>query len=237
MHRSDMKKFLLAAASTAALLSTLPASAADLGEARKPGFAAPVEVFNPWMIRFRALGVVPDDRSTVSLNGALQNGKGLLNVSNTVVPEVDVTYFFTRNFAVELIAGTTPHTIKGAGALAAVGKVGSTWLLPPTLTAQYHFNLTDNIKPYFGVGINYTLFLREKAKGVFTTFNVQNTFGLALQAGVDVMIDKHWGINLDVKKLFLEPKYRAYSPVLGVTASGKAKLNPWLIAAGVTYKF
>lgn len=233
-----MKKLLFAAASTAALLGALPALAADLGVARKPAMAAPVEIFNPWMVRFRALAVVPDDRSDVSLNGTRQTGHGLLNVTNSIVPEVDITYFVTKNFAFELIAGTTPHTIKGKGALAAVGKVGSSWLLPPTLTAQYHFELTPNIKPYVGAGINYTFFLDEKAKGIFTGFDVKNTFGLALQAGVDVMLDKNWGINFDVKKLFLEPKYRAYTPALGgVTATGKAKLNPWLIATGVTYKF
>ena len=234
-----MKRLLLLSASAVARIGSVSANAADLGEARKPGIVAPaVESFNPWMIRFRALGVIPDDRSSVSLTGARQTGHGLLNISNTVVPEVDITYFVTKNFAFELIAGTTPHSIKGRGALAGVGKVGNTWLLPPTLTAQYHFYVNDTIKPYVGAGINYTFFLDEKAKGVFTGFDVKNSFGLALQAGVDIMLDKHWGINIDVKKLFLEPKYRAYTPALGgVVATGKAKLNPWLIGAGVTYKF
>ena len=234
-----MKKLLLLSASAAVLLGAASANAADLGEVRKPGVVAPFETFNPWMVRFRALGVVPDDRSSMRLNGAAYAGQNLA-VSNSLVPEVDITYFFTKNFAVEVIAGVTPHSIKAKGPLAGlgVGKVGSTILLPPTITAQYHFYLTDTIKPYVGAGINYTFFLDEKAKGVFTGFDVKNTFGFALQAGVDIMLDKHWGINVDVKKLFLEPKYRAYTPALGgVVATGKAKLNPWLIGAGVTYKF
>lgn len=236
-----MKRLLLLAVSASALLGVASANAADLGEVRKPGLAAPVvETFNPWMIRFRALGVIPDDKSSVSLNGARLGGNGNLDVTNSVIPEVDVTYFVTKNFAFELIAGVTPHSVKTSGALANVvnTKVGSTTLLPPTLTAQYHFYLTESIKPYVGAGINYTFFLNEKAKGPFTTFDVKNTFGLALQAGVDIMLDKHWGINFDVKKLFLEPKYTAYTPALGgVTATGKAKLNPWIIGGGVTYKF
>lgn len=233
-----MKKLLILSTCAAALLSVASASAADLGDVRKP---APVafETFNPWMVRFRALAVIPDDRSSMSLNGAGFAGQNLA-VSNSLVPEIDITYFFTKNFAVEVIAGVTPHSIKAKGPLAGlgVGKVGSSLLLPPTITAQYHFYLTDSIKPYVGAGINYTFFLDEKAKGVFTGFDVKNTWGFALQAGIDVMLSKNWGINLDVKKLFLEPKYRAYTPALGgVVATGKAKLNPWLIGAGVTYKF
>lgn len=235
-----MKRFLLLTASAAALVGATSAMAADLGAPKKPA-ALPVmaQSFNPWMIRVRALAVIPEDRSTVNIDagrGAVrQVGSGLLDVSNSVVPELDITYFFTKNIAVELILGTTPHTIKGKGGLAGVGKVGSSWLLPPTLTAQYHFWLTDSIKPYVGAGVNYTFFLAEKEKGIFTSFDVKNSFGLALQAGVDVMLTKNWGINLDVKKLFLQPEYRA--TIGNVVVTGKAKLDPWLIGAGVTYKF
>jgi outer membrane protein len=230
-----MKRLLLLTASAAILAGATSANAADLGEVRKPGIAAPAEIFNPWMVRFRAVAVVPDDKSSVFINGGRVAGNGNLNVSNSLIPEVDVTYFFTKNFAVEVIAGVTPHTIKTAGNLAGTGKVGSTILLPPTVTAQYHFWLTDSIKPYVGAGVNYTFFLNEKEKGVFTSFNVKNTWGLALQAGVDVMLSKNWGINIDVKKIFLEPKYTA--TIGAATVTGKAKLNPWLIGAGVTYKF
>lgn len=230
-----MKRFLLCAASAAVLLGASSAHAADLG-ARKPVAMAPVvSTFNPWMVRFRALAVIPQDNSTLSINGGRVAGSNNLAVSNSLVPEIDITYFFNKNFAVELILGTTPHTVKTAGALVGLGKVGSSWLLPPTLTAQYHFNLTDSIKPYVGAGVNYTFFLDEKQKGNFTAFNLKNSFGLALQAGVDVMIDKHWGFNVDVKKIFLQPEYRA---VLGTAVvTGKAKIDPWLIGAGVTYKF
>lgn len=230
-----MKRFLLCAASAAALLGASSAQAADLG-ARKPMMAAaPVAVFNPWMVRFRALAVIPQDNSSVFVNGARIPGSSNLDVTNSLVPEIDITYFFNKNFAVELILGTTPHSVKTTGNLAGLGKVGSSWLLPPTLTAQYHFNLTDSIKPYVGAGVNYTFFLDEKQKGAFTAFNLKNSFGLALQAGVDIAIDKNWGLNIDVKKLFLQPDYRAV--LGGAVVTGKAKIDPWLIGAGVYYKF
>ena len=57
----------------------------------------------------------------------------------------------------------------------------------------------------------------------------------ALQAGFDYMLDQHWGVNFDVKKLFLKADFDA--TVNGSAVSGKAKLDPWLIGAGITYRF
>lgn len=187
------------------------------------------------MIRLRGLAVIPQGNASLKLNGAPLSGEKV-DVSNSVVPELDITYFFTKNFAVELILGTTPHTVKAAGSIASLGTIGKAWLLPPTLTAQYHFDLTETIKPYVGAGINYTIFYGQKSRGVFSGFDIENQFGLALQAGVDIMIDQHWGINFDVKKLFLEPKVKANIPGTGVV-TGKVKLDPWLIGTGVTYRF
>ena len=148
------------------------------------------------------------------------------------MPELDITYFFTPNLAVELILGVTPHNVKGAGALAGA-RIGSAWLLPPTLTLQYHFTGLGAFKPYVGAGVNYTVFFDEKAKGGFNRFDLKNTFGVALQVGFDYMLDKHWGINVDVKKIFLEPKVRVNNGLV----TGKVKIDPWIIGTGVTYRF
>ena len=189
----------------------------------------------PWMIRARALAVLPDDKASLSLNGAALNGEKV-GVSNSVVPELDITYFFTDNIAAELILGTTPHTARGSGSIASLGEIGKAWLLPPTLTLQYHFNATETIKPYIGAGVNYTVFYSEEPRGDFSSFNMKNTFGVALQAGVDIKLDEHWGLNFDVKKLFLEPEVNATLPGAGAV-SGKVKLDPWLIGTGISYRF
>lgn len=217
---------------TAALLSTtvLSAAAADLPSRKAPTFTT-VETWSPWMIRGRAVAVVPQESASLRVGGVPVPGADV-DISNSVVPELDISYFFTKNIAVELILGVTPHNVKGAGVLAGA-KIGSAWLLPPTLTLQYHFDPIGAFKPYVGVGVNYTVFFNEKAKGGFTSFDLKNTFGLALQAGVDIMLDKHWGINFDVKKIFLEPKVK----VNGGAVAGKVKIDPWLFGTGVTYKF
>lgn len=205
------------------------ASAADLVQrmADEPA-PPPVTSPSPWQVRVRALGVITED------NGHVDTIPGSdLGYSDTVVPELDISYYFTDNIAAELILGTTYANISGAGSISDLGTVGKVWVLPPTLTLQYHFTNLGAFKPYVGAGVNYTIFYNQDAKGPFTDIEVDNTFGIALQAGVDYMLDQHWGLNFDVKKLFLEPEWSAN----GGSLSGKAELNPWLIGTGVTYRF
>jgi outer membrane protein len=228
-----MSRILRLSLSAALLAGTAltSAQAADLPSTKMAPLAPIMTQWSPWMIRGRALFVVPQESAKLKLGGAPIVG-GDVNISNSVVPELDISYFFTKNIAVELILGVTPHNVKGAGTLAGA-RIGSAWLLPPTLMLQYHFTDLGPFKPYVGVGVNYTVFFNEKAKGGFTSFDLKDTFGLALQAGVDYMIDQHWGINFDVKKIFLEPKVKVNNGLI----TGKVKIDPWLIGAGVTYRF
>ena len=184
---------------------------------------------SPWQVRVRALGVIPQNSGYV--NGV--DGSDL-DVSKTIVPELDISYYFTNNLAAELILGTTYANINGAGTIEGLDKVGKTWLLPPTLTLQYHFTDFGAFKPYIGAGVNYTFFYNQKANSA-DYLKVKNTFGGALQVGFDYMIDDHWGFNFDVKKLYLRPNFDV--TVGGAELSGKAKLDPWLIGTGITYRF
>ncbi|MFG1350686.1 OmpW family protein [Xanthobacter autotrophicus] len=229
-----MKKFGLGAivAAGIAACSVGGASAADLST---PAYkAAPVveAPLSPWQIRVRALYVMPE--SGGSVDGILGSD---LSYSDSVVPELDITYYFTKNIAAELILGVTPHDINGAGTISSLGQVGKVWLLPPTLTLQYHFTDFGPFKPYIGAGVNYTVFFNQDAKNTaFSSVDVHDTWGLALQAGFDWMIDRHWGINVDVKKLFLEPSFTLQTAG-GSYLTGGADLNPWIFGTGVTYRF
>lgn len=187
-----------------------------------------IDTVSPWLVRVRALGVVTGDDGFVT-----QIPGSEVRSSDSIVPELDISYFFTKNIAAELILGTTRSTISGGGTIAGLD-VGKTWVLPPTLTLQYHFTNFGAFKPYVGAGLNYTMFFDQKAAGgVVTDLHVKDTFGVALQVGADYMINDHWGLNVNVKKLFLEPKFE----LNGGALSGKAKLDPWLIGTGVTYRF
>ncbi|MER8733255.1 OmpW family protein [Mesorhizobium sp. M0027] len=207
------------------------AVAADLAQAASvpQAGASATEAPSPWQIRLRALGVVTQDSGYVN---AVPGSD--LSYSNTVTPELDISYFFTDNIATELILGTTYANIDGQGTIGGLGKIGKVWLLPPTLTLQYHFTDLGAFKPYVGAGVNYTIFYNQDA-GSADALKVKNTFGTALQVGFDYMVDQHWGVNFDVKKLFLKPDFDV--TVDGAKLTGKAALDPWLIGAGVTYRF
>ncbi|MER8675182.1 OmpW family protein [Mesorhizobium sp. M0037] len=207
------------------------AVAAELAQAAsvQQAGAAVTEWPNPWQVRLRALGVITEDSGYVNA----VPGSGL-SYSNTVTPELDISYYFTDNIATELILGTTYANIEGQGAIGALGNVGKVWLLPPTLTLQYHLANFGAFKPYVGAGVNYTIFYNQHA-GSADALKVNNTFGTALQVGFDYMVDQHWGVNFDVKKLFLKPDFDV--TVDGAKQTGKAELDPWLIGAGVTYRF
>jgi outer membrane protein len=175
-----------------------------------------------FQVRVRALGVLPDESSSVNIGGEVK-------VSNTVVPEIDLTYFLTDHIAAELIAATTHHKLSHSSG----ADLGETWVLPPTLTLQYHFTPDQAFSPYVGAGLNYTMFYNEDTAAGFTNLKVDSGVGYALQAGADYWLDDHWGLNLDVKKLFLNVDAELNNGAV----KADVDLDPWLIGAGVSYRF
>ena len=159
-------KVSLRSTMAAALLGVLaaPAIAADLPVRADASAPAPVvfDSYHPWMIRVRAIGVLPVSSASVALGGVNVAGASL-KVSNSVVPEVDISYFFTKNIAIEAICCITPHNVRTAGVIAPLGKVGSTVVFPPTVLLQYHFTGLGALKPYIGAGVNYTHYFRDSS--------------------------------------------------------------------------
>lgn len=222
---------LVAAGTASAMAADLPANAPP------PAPAPGLVTFSPWMIRVRGLGVLPDAKLTIN-----QVPTANAKINDSYVPELDISYFFTKNIAAELVLGVTPHKVTGNAAPINGLPIGKTLLLPPTLTLQYHFTDLGAFKPYVGAGVNYTFFLDQSAGNstvgglTVTSLNVNNSFGFALQAGFDYMINQNWGLNFDVKKLWLQPSYTAVVAPLG-GINGKLRIDPWLIGIGITYRF
>lgn len=128
-----------------------------------------------WMMRLRGIAVVPQEDASTSIGGNVK-------IDNALIPEIDFSYFFTKNWAAELVLGTTPHN-----ATATTGNIdlGSVWLLLPTFTVQYHMDPMEGWKPYVGAGVNYTVFYNENKGPAINSIKYDNSFGPALQAGVD----------------------------------------------------
>ncbi len=183
---------------------------------------------NPWMVRVRATDLLFQNGQTSTVS--------TLNVKaqNQWIPEFDVSYFFTKNIAAELVL-TWPQQINitaGSGNTN-VGKISA---LPPSLLAQYHFTDLGAFKPYVGLGINYTIFgNRQNFPALGNSVQVdQSSVGVVGQIGADYMFDKNWGLNLDVKYATMSTNVTTVS---GNVNLGKLTLNPWMPAVGVTYKF
>ena len=165
------------------------------------------------------------------LNWANQQNNGLattnVTAQNKAIPEVDVSYFFTKNIATELVL-TYPQTVNINVGGAASGTVKA---LPPTLLLQYHFTELDQIKPYVGVGVNYTSFTSANILNGGASVNASST-GFAAQIGFDYMLDKNWGLNADLK--YIQIKTDVFA---GGANIGQLGLNPTVASAGLTYRF
>jgi len=187
-----------------------------------------------WLVRGRLIHVNPNDDSS-AVSGI--DGSGVAVNSDSTL-ELDFTYFIDKHWALELILATTGHDISGNGSIAALGNVVETDVLPPTLTLQYHNYVTENARLYFGLGLNYTLFYDEKGVGAFENADVDldSSFGLAAQAGLDFDVSKDWFVNLDVKfvKMDTEAEIR---PGDGSLLTVDADIDPWVIGLGVGRRF
>jgi len=179
---------------------------------------------SPWLVRARAIQMEPDNKSSpVGGVGAADT----IKVSSKTIPELDISYFFTPNFAAELIL-TYPqkHNVTLAGT-----KIGSFKHLPPTLSAQYHFAPGATFNPYLGVGVNYTRISGVKLlNGAADLEN--DSVGLSLQAGVDFRLDEHWSLNADIKRVNIRSDV-----VVGGANISHLKVDPMLFGLGVGYRF
>jgi len=191
--------------------------------------------FKRWQVRVRGVGVVtPDQSAKIGIIG------GDVQISDTFIPELDFTYFFTEHFAAELILGTAKHDVKAINTVAGDIDLGSAWLLPPTLTAQYHFYVSDKkiVKPYIGAGINYTLFYDVKS-GAVADVKYDNALGYAAQVGIDLNLTDTFFINIDAKRLFLKTDVTvdATNLVPGLVVPAEVTIDPWLFGIGVGMRF
>lgn len=185
-----------------------------------------------FMIRLRAIGVIPEDNSS-SINGI---PGARVNTTAQAAPELDFSYFLTDNIALELIAASTRHEISASIPGAGKVDVGSVWVLPPTLTMQYHFMPHSAFSPYVGAGLTVAWFYgTSPATPTVTHFTVGNNVGAALQAGFDYNFTGHWFANFDVKQIFLNAN--AHVDAGGGTLKAHTALDPLVIGAGIGYRF
>lgn len=214
-------KTLFAAAAAVALIAGAGAASAQDFQPKEKGTL---------MVNFRATTVAPDESAPIETAAGAPTGLSA-SVSNDTIPSLGIAYFITDKLAIDVTLGTSKHEIDAAGPGPDV-RVHETWVLPPVVALQYHPLPAARVSPYVGAGINYMLFYSGSDKNGFK-IDLDNGFGLALQAGVDIAIKGPWSVNLDAKKVFFETDANINSGALKSTV----ELDPWVVSVGLGRKF
>ena len=208
--------------------------------------AAPALAQNPegrFQVKGFLTGVLPDGEITGVRTDAIGLPSGSqVSASDSYVPTVAVEYFVTPSFSVETICCVTPHDVEGEGALAGASLIEDAIILPATVTAKYHFIMDGGFKPYVGGGVTHFFIFDEEvgsdaASLGATDVDLSDEFGFVVQAGFDVPInDRGLGFSVDAKRYFVDTTatFRAGSATALQTEHA---LDPWVISAGLSYRF
>lgn len=191
------------------------------------------------LVRGRIISVNPqDDSGLVSANGSSIAGSGV-SVDSDIMPELDFTYMMNPHWGLELILAYTEHDVDASGSISGLGNIVETKVLPPTLNLQYHFSPSSTIRPYVGAGINYTHFFDSKVKGGLAApgddVDLDDSFGLAAQLGVDIDVNQDWFVNLDVK--YIDIKTDAHIKSDGVSYKVDVDIDPIVWGIGIGRRF
>jgi outer membrane protein len=189
-----------------------------------------------WILRLRAISVNPNDSSD-----EIGDTGSEVAVDSATTLEVDVTYMFSNNFGVELIAATTKHDLNATGGALNGASLGSVKVLPPTAVLQWHPFPGGLLDFYIGAGINYTYFYsydlsNDLADIGVTDIKFSNSFGLAGDVGLSVNLGKSFHINGDIKYIQIQTDADIK---VGSDTFDKVKtdINPWVFGLGVGWKF
>ncbi len=217
-------------------------SALVLATIAAPSVASAQDDASQIQIKAFATVVLPDGKITavdtdiVGLPADTQT-----KASDNVVPTLAAEYFFSSNFSLETICCLTQHDVDGTTGLPGAELVSDAKLIPATVTAKYHFPVAG-VKPYLGAGATYFWWVDVEPGEATLPLGVTRTtlsdeFGLVLQAGLDVPLnDEGFGLSVDAKHYFVDTTARWFAgDTLAIETDHE--LDPWVISAGVSYRF
>lgn len=181
-----------------------------------------------FLVRGGAAMVVPHESSDDVL------GTGEFKVNNNTQLGLTLGYMVTDNIGVELLAATPfSHTVSTRG----LGEVAKVKHLPPTLMGQYYFgDAKSTIRPYVGVGVNYTTFFDEEGRGALASSNVKvdDSWGVAGQVGVDVALNERWFMNASAWMIRIDTDVHSTGTV---NATINTKIDPYVFMLAAGYRF
>ncbi|MDS4025826.1 MAG: OmpW family outer membrane protein [Candidatus Contendobacter sp.] len=210
---------------------TKSVAAAALAAGLLAGTAQAYDAGN-WLFRIGAYGVFPESDNLTNVLGT----GATLNVDDGYTLGFNFTYMITPNIGIELLAALPiNHDIKLSGA----GKVAETDELPPTLSIQYHFMPESSVRPYVGIGLNYTTFFNTSTNGALegTSLSLDDSWGVAGQFGIDIDVAPNWFLNADIRYIGISTDASLSIPGTGTVDLGTVDINPWVVGLTVGTRF
>ncbi|MGC9551428.1 outer membrane protein OmpW, partial [Vibrio metoecus] len=150
------------------------------------------------IVRVGVASVVPNDSSDKILGSQSE-----LAVNSNTQLGLTLGYMFTDNISFEVLAAT-PFSHKISTDLLGLGDIAETKHLPPTFMVQYYFGESGStFRPYVGAGLNYTTFFDEGFNSTgnnatLTDLKLDDSWGLAANAGFDYKLNESWFLNASV---------------------------------------
>ncbi|MXV45202.1 outer membrane beta-barrel protein [Saccharibacter sp. 17.LH.SD] len=213
-----------------------------------------------FLIRLSALGLITNNtHSSVNIRkapdalAAIRGRQGHISATNQVAPEFTFEYFLTDHISLDVIAASPRHEARAHGTKVpnpiSTGPnhnldVGSFWVLPPTLTAAWHFRPHKRFNPYVGIGITVAFFHNTSpaqnngVKAVFDKLKLEPTVGPSFNLGFDYQVVGNWFFNFDIKQiLLLDTPVHLNSHSNPIRVHAHDSINPTVIAGGIEYRF
>lgn len=195
-------------------------SHAALGSLLLAGTAIAQAGDSPWQARVGISNIVPtSDSGDIS--------PGTVDIDSDAGLTFNVAYFFTPNLAIDVLGGLPfKHDIKLNGS-----KVGNTKQLPPIVTLQYHFAPDAQIRPFVGIGLNYTYFYDEELDNG-AELELSDSWGAAFQVGLDVALDDNWSLGGDVRYAKIDSDVK-----INGNKVGSVDVDPTVYSLNLGYRF
>ncbi|HSP84917.1 MAG TPA: OmpW family outer membrane protein, partial [Psychrobacter sp.] len=169
------------------------------------------------------------------IENPLAAGDFSVDVDGDVRPTISGEYFIANNVGVELLAAIPFHHDFTLTDSLNNEITGRTQHLPPTLSLQYHFdydNMPMNIKPFVGVGVNYTTFFKEKLNQPGADLKLDDSVGIAGHIGLDIPFAATESFRIDAR--YMDIKTDA---TLNGTDIGEIDISPWVYGVAFVKQF
>jgi outer membrane protein len=248
-----------AACALSALVASSAVSAADLPSVKEPVLVVPVvDDFQPFFVKLGVTYAINSSSSRLWGQNPALYPLGIFNsfpagvgatIGNVTTASVEAGYYVTRNISIDVSGGIpfyAKDSTKGFNPRNPGLPNGTllSQIMPAVIpvTLVYHFDNFGPFRPYIGGGLA-PAFSFSNRDAFLNNVGVGGALGGVAQVGADYMIDKHWGLSLDAKKIFTYAEAHGTGVnvpgvglVPGVTVQ-HTNFQPWLLSVGLLYRF